>query len=449
MVNEKLVIEATNGHNCENGEYSSKIIFVCSEKEETPILVNKTKCNFEFEFKTKYACENQTVLVEGTTCSFKHPSTAQRIYFKNTEANVIEVAVKSTSYYFNMCRIEPQRKCSNGECLYVRPKQLLFVHEGKKYLDFQLNRSCQSPDEFNRTLIELLCEPEVKNINHSRILKIENCILYLTPVVPTACSTNKNTEDQTGAQTIEKTKYSIGNINIYNKTMKHEDKQSGTDKKISLENTVSEKKEVFHEVKTKLPTEKPGEPEKKEDTGVHRTLPREGAAQSKKVLNCTRFIKNNQTGYMFNISSLELRVEAIGCPSIAFNYSNSSISIMYPTNKLCMNVRSTDSKYNVVMNCVPNSGYKIVRDDCNQRIVNNLVACKLLERSPTSASYSNAAVAGISIAVILILGIIITVSVLVYVKIFRKRISYGSVAYEKVSILHYSTKSCRFIAYKN
>ncbi|VEN56150.1 unnamed protein product [Callosobruchus maculatus] len=435
-VNEKLVIDATNGHPCDHGEYSSKIVFICSEKEEAPILAKKTNCNFEFLFKTKYACGNQTVPGEGAACSFKHPSTSQMFDFKNPEENVIAVPLKNTLYYFNICRTEPQAKCSNGECLYVQPKKLLFVHEGKKYLDFQLNRTCKSSDEFNRTLIELLCEPGVESNDRSTILNIANCILYLTPVISQACSTNKNTEDQTDSPDIEKTKYSIGNIDSHDKPLKYEDQQLGTleDKKNSTKNAESVKKGDFDvEVKTKVSSEKTDERKKKEevDVEVNTKLPKQDAVIPEKKLNCTSFIKNNDTGYIFDISSLKTPVEIIGCPSIAFNYSNNSVSITYPTKNICMKVRSTDSKYNVVMKCVPGSDYKIVRDDCNQIIVNNLDACKLLERIPTSGSYSKGAVAGITITVILILGIVVTVAVLAYVRIYRKRISYGSVSYEK------------------
>nr|CAH7747839.1 unnamed protein product [Callosobruchus chinensis] len=410
MVNEKLVIDATNGHVCDQGEYSSKIIFVCSEKD------------------------NKTCFID----------------FKNPEESVIKVALKNTSYYFNICRTGPGTKCSDEGCLQIQPKKLLFVHEGKNYLDFQLNRSCQSPGEFNRTLIELLCEPGQKSKDHSSKLNITNCILYLAPVISKACSNNKDTEYQSDAQSVDKTKYSIGNINNYDEPIQYENKQFGDviNKTIPIKNTEPAKKEKTDvEAGTKLPGENNDERKKKKEIEmeIKTEIRKEGAATSKKDLNCTSFIKNDYTGYSFNISSLKLQVEAIGCPSIALNYSNSSVSIMYPTNNLCMKVRSTDSKYNVVMKCVPDSDYKIVHDDCKQMIINNLDACKLLERIPTSASYSKAAVAGISITVILILGTVVTVGVLAYVKIYRKRISYGLVAYEKVTCF----KKMTFVVFKN
>ncbi|CAH1988454.1 unnamed protein product [Acanthoscelides obtectus] len=202
------------------------------------------------------------------------------------------------------------------ECIYAQPKNVLFIHEGKKYIDIQLNRTCQSADGFNRTLIELQCETDIENNEHfvnRKEWRIKNCILYVPFVTSKAC----RNEDQSGVHKIEQPQYSIGDVDIVHDPPKEQAKERDV--------TVSHTDILYNEQ------------------------------------NCTKFIKNNYTGYTFNISTLNFQVKVIGCPSIAFNYSNNSVSI---------------------------------QNDCDKMVVNQPEACKLLEKAPVSAAYSAAAVAG-------------------------------------------------------
>ncbi|CAH1988452.1 unnamed protein product [Acanthoscelides obtectus] len=203
------------------------------------------------------------------------------------------------------------------ECIYAQPKNVLFIHEGKKYIDIQLNRTCQSADGFNRTLIELQCETDIENNEHfvnRKEWRIKNCILYVPFVTSKAC----RNEDQSGVHKIEQPQYSIGDVDIVHDPPKEQAKERDV--------TVSHTDILYNEQ------------------------------------NCTKFIKNNYTGYTFNISTLNFQVKVIGCPSIAFNYSNNSVSI---------------------------------QNDCDKMVVNQPEACKLLEKAPVSAAYSAAAVAGL------------------------------------------------------
>lgn len=61
-------------------------------------------------------------------------------------------------------------------CYHLLAKKYLLTYGVRIFVEFSLNRTCQSPHEFNRTLLELVCDP-IKNNDHYGFPEMTNCTM--------------------------------------------------------------------------------------------------------------------------------------------------------------------------------------------------------------------------------------------------------------------------------
>lgn len=72
-------------------------------------------------------------------------------------------------------------------CVHVPAEKHLLTVGSNTYLEFSLNNTCNSPNEFNRTLMELKCDP-IKDNDHYEPPSINNCILTYKLMTHLTCT---------------------------------------------------------------------------------------------------------------------------------------------------------------------------------------------------------------------------------------------------------------------
>ncbi|CAG9822775.1 unnamed protein product, partial [Phaedon cochleariae] len=396
-----LVIETYGGGNCgKNGAIiycRSTVYFKCIGYDEGPMLLSKTDSTLEFLWRTNNSCPE---IKDKTRCSFKNPFTGFLVDFTQFKSTQLKIkSLTNSTYFFDFCEND-KSKCTELDCKYIALNKTIVEYGNETYLEVNINEHCNSSEnQFNKTVFKLTCDAILYN-EHFEMKYIKNCILLFELKTHLAC--------------LEKEPV----IKI--------DEKLSDNTEYKVQPSYKEHDSNFHE--------QINENHKVIDVPHHNFLTE---------LNC--LVKNPNTGYQFNINSLNLNVTSPKCPEIIFNRTKRYVSLIFETEKTCRQTSVASNKFQsiVILNC-PNESNDSPRkteellksSDCLENVIlQRMEACKLLEET-ISQKLGSGSVAGIIIGVIAILSVI-GLAVYFYLKwrVPGVRSSYYSMPYNKVCII--------------
>ncbi|CAH1114177.1 unnamed protein product [Psylliodes chrysocephalus] len=155
--------------------------------------------------------------------------------------------------------------------------------------------------------------------------------------------------------------------------------------------------------------------------------------------NCN--VKNQYTGYQFNISLLKLNVSSSKCPDIAFNVEDQMIYLVYDLSHGCQKENGDLSRldFRVMLKCKTDHYQNTTTNGiCSQNRTFELIeACKLLDKyvinNKNVRAYSSGIIAAIVISTLVMAVLIAIFFYWLYKKMQRRNWTYGSLfaSYEK------------------
>ncbi|KAL3272258.1 hypothetical protein HHI36_022739 [Cryptolaemus montrouzieri] len=180
----RLVINSIFGHNYELGlDYTSKIIFQCSQDEQKPTLLRVNGPSYEFIWRTKSACPKTKF-----ACSI--PSGNDTLLVPSRDIT-IEMNRQNASYSFSLCA-DNYKLCINDSCINNNFLRQVQQHGGKSHIRLKLNdpTECKNDSVLREINVSLECDPRQQDATVSN-LSGSNCQRNLVVRTKIACKNVK------------------------------------------------------------------------------------------------------------------------------------------------------------------------------------------------------------------------------------------------------------------
>jgi insulin-like growth factor 2 receptor len=191
--NGQLLMKFSSNQTCPSStkeKISSKMLFICAEKEQLPIYDGKYGCEHVFKWSTPLACSQKR------SCSIVDEKTGKVFDFSSLSNRAYNLTHKGQNYIFGVCNMPKfDRYDDKSGALLMQPSQtvslgvmndvLRFNETGSPYLLYDSGSKCGTG--FWSTKIEFICETDDVTYTPPKVVEDKDCQLLIQLETELAC----------------------------------------------------------------------------------------------------------------------------------------------------------------------------------------------------------------------------------------------------------------------